>query len=226
MKILIIEDDVVLSKALKAGLEKEGYAADCLHDGESGQRRLEVNHSDYDLVILDLGLPGRSGMEVCANLREQNILIPILILTGKDDTNDKVFALDSGADDYLTKPFSIQELLARIRALMRRPQQVVPTEIKLNDMSLNASTRKVVRGGEEVPLTLKEFGVLEYLMRHPNQVVNRDQILDHVWDFDFNSFSNIVDVHINNLRRKINAGNRENYLETVRGIGYRFKVVS
>jgi DNA-binding response OmpR family regulator len=226
MKILIIEDDEILSKALKMGLEKEGYAVDCLHDGESGQRRMEVNHQDYDVVVLDLMLPKRNGFEVCANLRALNIVTPIIILTGKDDTSDKIFALDAGADDYLTKPFSIHELSARIRALLRRPKVALPTEIYLSDITLNTSTRQVFRNGKEVPLTLKEFGVLEYLMRHPNQVVKRDQILDHVWDFDFNSFSNIVDVHINNLRKKINADNSENFLETIRGIGYRFKVAT
>lgn len=226
MKILIIEDDETLSHALKMGLEKEGYAVDCLHDGESGQRRMEVNHQDYDVVVLDLMLPKKNGFEVCSNLRALNVLTPIIILTGKDDTSDKIFALDAGADDYLTKPFSIHELSARIRALLRRPKVALPTSIELNDITLNTATRQVMRAGKEIPLTLKEFGVLEYLMRHPNQVVKRDQILDHVWDFDFNSFSNIVDVHINNLRKKINNGNSENYLETIRGIGYRFKVTT
>jgi len=223
MKLLIIEDDEALSKALKMGLEKEGYAVDHLMDGEAGQRRLEVNHMDYDLVILDLTLPKKDGFEVCKAVRAQGIFVPILILTGHNDTEDKVLALNMGADDYLTKPFSVAELGARIRALLRRPKEALPIEIKLQDVVLNTTTRKVIRDSSEIPLTLKEFGVLEYLMRHPNQVINRDQILDHVWDFEFNSFSNIVDVHINNLRKKLNDGNKENYLETVRGIGYRFK---
>ncbi len=223
MKILVIEDDEKLSEALKIGLEKEGYAVDVLHDGETGERRLKVNHMNYDLVILDLLLPKMSGIEVCKSLRSKGILVPILILTGMEATDDKVFALDSGADDYLTKPFSIQELLARVRALLRRPKEALPTELHVRDVVLSPSTRRVYRAGREVPLTLKEFGVLEYFMRHPNQVVSRDQILDHVWDFDFASFSNIVDVHINNLRKKINEGGDENYLETIRGVGYRFK---
>ncbi len=224
MRILIIEDDIKLSQALKLGLEKEGYAVDVLHDGEMGERRLEVNHMDYDLLILDLMLPKKDGFQICKDLRERRIVIPIMILTGRDSMEDKILALDSGADDYMTKPFSAAELTARVRALMRRPKETLPSSIKIGDMELNPSTRKVFRQGEEVPLTLKEYGVLEYLMRHPNQVVNRDQILDHVWDFGFNSFSNIVDVHINNLRKKINNEKYENCLETVRGVGYRLKV--
>ena len=223
MKILLIEDDVALCQALKAGLEKESFAVDFLNDGEAGEKRLLINHMDYDLVILDLSLPKRSGLQICQNARDQQITTPILILTGHADTEEKVRGLNAGADDYLTKPFSLAELLARIRALMRRPKEALPVELHLQDLVLNTTTRKVTRDGKEIPLTLKEFGVLEYLMRHPNQVVNRDQILDHVWDFDFNSFSNIVDVHMNNLRKKINNGRMENYLETVRGIGYRFR---
>jgi DNA-binding response OmpR family regulator len=224
MRILIIEDDQKLSQALKMGLEKEGYAVDVLNDGEAGERRLEVNHMDYDLLILDLMLPKKDGFQICKDLRERRIVIPIMILTGRDSMEDKILALDSGADDYMTKPFSVAELAARVRALMRRPKETLPSTIKVGDMELNPSTRKVFRQGEEVPLTLKEYGVLEYLMRHPNQVVNRDQILDHVWDFGFNSFSNIVDVHINNLRKKINSEKYENCLETVRGVGYRLKI--
>ena len=223
MKILVIEDDEKLSKALKIGLEKEGFAVDAITDGEMGERRLKVNHMNYDLVILDLILPRMSGIEICRSIRAKGILLPILILTGMDETEDKVLALDAGADDYLTKPFSVQELLARVRALLRRPKEALPTELHVRDVILSPSTRKVHRAGNEIPLTLKEFGVLEYFMRHPNQVVNRDQILDHVWDFDFASFSNIVDVHINNLRKKLNTGGEENYLETIRGVGYRFK---
>ncbi len=224
MRILIIEDDQKLSQALKMGLEKEGYAVDVLNDGEAGERRLEVNHMDYDLLILDLMLPKKDGFQICKDLRERRIVIPIMILTGRDSMEDKILALDSGADDYMTKPFSAAELTARVRALMRRPKETLPSSIKVGDMELNPATRKVFRQGEEVPLTLKEYGVLEYLMRHPNQVVNRDQILDHVWDFGFNSFSNIVDVHINNLRKKINSEKYENCLETVRGVGYRLKI--
>ena len=223
MKILLVEDDVELVKALKTGLEKEGFTVDALMDGITGQKRLEIHHDAYDVVILDLTLPGVHGSEICRNIRARGIRTPILVLTGRNDTKDKVNALDAGADDYLTKPFSISELIARIRALLRRPQTILANELVAGDIVLNSLTRKVFKRGREVPLTLKEFGVLEYLMRHPNQVVLRDQILDHVWDFNFSSFSNIIDVHINRLRKKMNIGKKENILETVRGVGYRLK---
>jgi DNA-binding response OmpR family regulator len=224
MKILIIEDEKKLAVMLKAGLEKEGYAADYLMDGESGQRRIELHHMDYDLVLLDLMLPKRDGSEVCKNIREKNISIPILVLTAKSGTDDKINLLDLGADDYLVKPFSFNELLARIRALMRRPENSLPSELKIGDLALNSVTRKVIRNGREIKLTLKEFRLLEYLMRHPNQVVNRDQILDNLWDFTFDSFSNVVDVHMKNLRKKVENGGNDRLLETIRGVGYRIKV--
>lgn len=223
MKILVIEDDLELNAAIKASLEKQGYAVDGINDGEKGERHIEINHQDYDLIILDLMLPQRDGFEVCRNIRALGILTPILILTGRDDVNDKILALDLGADDYLTKPFSFEELSARVRALLRRPKEALTPDLTVADLALNTSTRKVTCNGKEVPLTLKEFSLLEYLMRHPNQVINRDQILDHVWDFEFNSFSNIVDVHINNLRKKLKVASKKNYLESVRGVGYRLK---
>jgi DNA-binding response OmpR family regulator len=224
MKILVIEDDELLAKALKTTLEKEGFAVDYVTDGEVGQRRLEVHHENYDLVVLDLILPNRLGFDICKSLREKGITIPILVLTGKSTTDDKVFLLNCGADDYLTKPFSTEELLARVRAILRRPKQVSQNEVQLGDITLNLSTRRIYRSGKEIFLTLKEFGILEYLMRHPNQAVTRDEILDHVWDFNFASFSNIVDVHINKLRKKIGNGEGGIQLETIRGVGYRFKV--
>jgi len=224
MRILIIEDEEKLSKSLKLGLERDGFAVDYLLDGEVGQRRLEINHKDYDLVILDLMLPKKSGFEVCKEIRSQGIMIPVIILTAIDELEDKVLALDSGADDYLVKPFSFEELIARIRALLRRPSQALPTELKLNDLVLNTGTRKVYVKDHDIPLTLKEFGLLEYLMRHPNQVLTREQILDHLWDFAFDSFSNVVDVHVKNLRKKMYDVGNEKILETVRGVGYRLKI--
>ncbi len=223
MKLLIVEDEEKLAKSLKKGLEKEGYAVDYVLDGEAGQRRIELGRKDYDLIILDLMLPKRNGFEVAKNVREQNILTPILVLTARDTTEDKIVALDGGADDYLVKPFSFEELLARIRALLRRPEQLIPTEIKIKDLILNTVTRRVLRNDQEIPLTLKEFGLLEYLMRHPNQVLSREQILDHLWDFAFDSFSNVVDVHVKNLRKKVDNGHHEKLLETIRGVGYRIK---
>jgi DNA-binding response OmpR family regulator len=222
MKILIVEDDIQLSGAIKAGLEEAGYAADVVNDGEAAQRRIEANHAAYDAVVLDVGLPKKDGLEVCKEIRAKGIKTPVLILTGKDKTQEKVAGLDVGADDYLTKPFSQQELEARIRALLRRPTEVVPGTIHVGDITLDTATRKVQKGLRDIRLTLKEFALLEYLMRHAGQVVNREQLLDHVWDFNFNSFSNVVDVHMNNLRKKLGGGKRDEHgIETIRGIGYR-----
>ncbi len=224
MKILLIEDDEKLNKALKLSLQRAGFAVDSFTEGAKGEKHFAMNNIDYDLLILDLGLPDKSGFEICRNIREWKIATPVLILTGNNQIKDKVAALDCGADDYLTKPFSIPELEARVRALLRRPKEVVPTELTVGDIALNSATRKVTRGGNPIPLTLKEFGILEYLMRNSNRVVTRDQILDHVWDFNFNSFSNIVDVHVTSLRKKLNVKKGENCIETVRGVGYKLKV--
>lgn len=222
MKILIVEDDQTLANAVKTGLEETGYAVDILNDGDAGQRRIEANHAAYDVIILDLMLPGQDGFAICKSAREKGIKTPILILTGKDSVQEKVTALDVGADDYLTKPFSLDELAARVRALMRRPSEVIPGTLKAGDISLDTATRKVQKAGQDIRLTLKEFSLLEYLIRHAGQVVNREQLLDHVWDFNFNSFSNVVDVHVNNLRKKLSRGKRMGHgIETVRGVGYR-----
>jgi DNA-binding response OmpR family regulator len=222
MRLLIAEDEEEVAKLLKKTLEKEAYAVDYLTDGEAALRRLEISSKDYDLAILDLMLPRKSGLEICREIRAKNITLPILVLTTRDDVNDKVTALELGADDYLTKPFSMQELLARIRALLRRPVQSLPTELSIQDVTLNTSTRKVHRNHKEISLTVKEFSLLEYLMRHPNQVISRNQIIDHLWGYDFISGSNIVDVHIKNLRKKIN-NRKSKILETVRGMGYRVR---
>lgn len=223
MKILIVEDQEKLAKLIKKGLESNGYAADYVLDGEAGQSRIELSYDDYDLVVLDLMMPKKNGFEVCKYVREKNISIPILILTARESTDDKISALDCGADDYLLKPFSFKELLARIRAILRRPKNSLPVELKVNKIILNPVTRKVLCDRKEVKLTLKEFGLLEYLMRHPNQVLNREQILDNLWDFGFDSFSNIVDVHIKNLRKKLGDESGGKFLETIRGVGYRIK---
>jgi DNA-binding response OmpR family regulator len=160
------------------------------------------------------------GYEICKQMREMNITVPILILTARNETDTKVQLLQSGADDYLVKPFSFAELTARCRALLRRPNEKLPETLKIADIELNPGERRVKRSGRDVPLTLKEFGLLEYFMRHPNQVVNREDLLNHLWDFNYVGFSNVVDVHVKNLRRKLDA-NGESILETVRGIGYR-----
>ncbi|HNZ55128.1 MAG TPA: response regulator transcription factor [Candidatus Paceibacterota bacterium] len=221
MKILIVEDEERLAKLIKKALEKEGFAADYVTDGEAAETRIEICHKDYDLVILDLMLPKKDGLEVCRSIRAKKINIPILVLTAKFDVDDKVKTLDAGADDYLVKPFSLEELVSRIRALLRRPPQTIPTVLKTQDLTLNNATRKVTRGNKEIKLTVKEFAILEYLMRNPNQVISRSQILDHLWGSDFDSFSNVIDVHVKNLRKKISNGSRRRIIETIRGIGYR-----
>ncbi len=224
MRILIVEDNEKLASAIKRGLEQEGYAADYIMDGESGERRITAGIHDYDLVVLDIMLPGRDGITVCKNWRAEGITVPVLMLTAKDTTGDKIAGLDCGADDYMIKPFSFDELTARVRALLRRPKDALPIELTVQDISLNTATRKVIRAKKEIPLTLKEFMVLEYMMRRPNQVITRDELYDHAWDFAANALSNTVDVHIKNLRKKLNDKKRhEELLETIRGVGYRFK---
>lgn len=222
MRILIIEDEKKLADLIKTSLIKEGYAVDCLYDGEAGQRRLEMHHKDYDLLILDLMLPGKTGFEICKNIREQEIFLPILVLTAKSDTTDKVSMLDLGADDYLVKPFILTELLARVRALTRRPKTSLPQVLKFGVLELDPVRLRAFYDGKKMDFTLKEFRLLEYLLRNPNQAITRDQILDKVWDFEFDSFSNIVDVHVRNIRRKLGRKGAK-FLETVRGIGYRLK---
>ncbi len=221
MKILIIEDEEILAKLLKKGLENQGYAVDYLTDGEAGQTRIEYHYQDYDLIVLDLMLPKRTGFEVCKNVRAKGIDTPILALTAKADVQSKISLLDTGADDYMTKPFEFSELSARIRALIRRPKVSLPIELKVRDIILNPNTRKVTVADREIILTLKEFRLLEYLMRHMDEVVKRVDLIDNIWDFDYNSFSNIIDVYINRLRNKIDKGRNKKMIETIIGVGYR-----
>ncbi len=220
MRILVAEDDKTLANILKKTLEKEGYAVDLLSEGETIERRLEISHADYDIVILDLGLPGRDGLSICRDTRAHGIKLPILVLSARSEPEIKIAALEAGADDYLTKPFAIQELLARLRALLRRPAPVQIDELTVGDLKLNRLTRIITRQNHPITLTVKEFTLLEYLMRHPNQIISRHQIIDELWGYDFVSGSNIVDVHIKNLRKKISSG-KQKVLETVRGLGYR-----
>jgi DNA-binding response OmpR family regulator len=223
MRILIVEDDVQLNGALKIALESEGYAIDCFYDGIKAERHILLNHSNYDLILLDYMLPNKSGVEICKAVRAADIYTPILMLTAITDTETKVNALDAGADDYQTKPFSMEELTARVRALLRRPKAALPTELRLGELIINPASKHVTSHGQEIKLTLKEFGILEYLVRNVGQVISRDQILDHVWDFSTNAFSNIVDVHITNLRKKLEKANAPCTLETIRGVGFIIK---
>ncbi len=222
MKILLVEDEPKLSKVVAKALKNFGYTVDVIDDGKAAYDRIRLYHNDYDLVILDLMLPTIEGHIICRRIREHNIHIPILILTAKVDVHSKVDLLKRGADDYLSKPFSLDELEARIKALLRRPKTTLSEAIVVGDLVLNITDRSVHRDGKRINLTLKEFALLEYFMRNKNRVINRDEFLSHVWDFNYTSFfSNSVDVHVKNLRKKIGDEGHVRVIETVRGVGYR-----
>lgn len=220
MKILIVEDQENLARLIKRGLEAEGISADYVLNGEEGQKRLSLYHDDYNLVILDIMLPKKNGLEICRELREKGIALPVIMLTAKDGANDIVAGLNTGADDYIVKPFSFEILLARIRAILRRPPDKIIKELQAKNVVLNPLTKEVRRDQEKINLTLKEFSILEYLMRNPGVVLTRDQILANAWDFAFDSFANVVDVHITNVRKKIGDTGGE-IIETIRGVGYK-----
>lgn len=218
MRILIIEDQQKLATYTKKGLENEGYVADCVYDGEAGLQR--AIFGEYDAIILDVMLPKKDGIAVCQELREREVMTPIVMVTAKSDVDDRIAGLDSGADDYLIKPYAFEELVARIRVLLRRPQVVASDVIKLKKMQIDVQGRTVHVDGHEIVLTLKEFCVLEYLARSTGQVITREQILDHCWGYDYDGFSNIVDVYIKRLRNKIKKHIDEEVIETLRGVGY------
>ncbi len=222
MRILVVDDDRRLCSVIKRGLLEETYAVDIAYDGEEGEYMAEVN--PYDLIILDIMMPKKDGIEMCKELRSKRINTPILMLTAKDAVDDRVRGLDAGADDYMVKPFSFNELLARVRALLRREAITKSPEIKLGDLVLNTLTREVRRGDRTIELTTKEYVILEYFMRHPNVVVTRTMLEEHAWDYDFDSMSNLIDVYIRRLRRKLDDNENESVLQTVRGAGYRLKV--
>jgi DNA-binding response OmpR family regulator len=223
MRIILVEDEQKLASAISQGLTHKGYAVDTVNDGQKAFDRIRLNHSDYDLIILDLGLPGMTGAQICSTLRKEGIKTPILILSGNDNMISKVDLLLSGADDYLVKPFSFDELCARILALSRRPSEMTPVILRAQDLELDPAERTVKRNGVRLPLTLKEYVLLEYFMQHPNKVINREELLSHLWDFNFVSFTNVVDVHIKNLRKKLAQYGVNDLVETVRGVGYRLK---
>jgi two-component system, OmpR family, response regulator len=223
MRLLVVEDAEKLARALKRGLEKEGYAVDTLGDGRLAQTRLRSRHDEYDLVLLDVMLPGLDGFALCRDLRDRGLTVPVLMLTARDSTDDKVTGLDAGADDYLVKPFAFEELLARVRTLLRRPRHALPATLVAGDLVLDPVARVVRRSGEQLELTTKEFALLELLMRHRGEVLSRERILDHVWDDEFDASSNVVDVHLKNLRRKIDPPGGPSPLQTVRGVGYRLR---
>lgn len=216
-RILIIEDDEAILKFLRRGLAYEGYIVDVALDGQTGLALARDNPPD--LVVLDLMLPGIDGLEVCRRLRAGGA-VPILILTAKDSVSDRVLGLDMGADDYMVKPFSLDELLARIRALLRRAQPTRPQALRFADLILDTGTRQAKRGERTISLTAKEYELLELFMRHPRQVLTRDIIYDRVWGYDFGGESNIIEVYVRYLRQKLESNNEPRLLHTVRGMGY------
>ena len=218
MRILIVEDDAPLSNFLRKGLEAEGHAVDTAADGEQG--RAMALAIDYDLVVLDLNLPGVDGMSVLHGLRQQKTKVPVLILTARGRVEDRVQCLDAGADDYLVKPFSFVELSARARALLRRSHLPSESVLTVRDLSLDRVERRVERGGRRIELTTKEFALLEYLMRNAGRRLTRAMIIEHVWNLTFDSTTNVVDVYINYLRRKVDDGYPTHLIRTVRGVGY------
>ena len=221
MRLLVVEDEPGIAAFLKQGLSEEGFAVDMAVDGEEGLDYALA--TPYDAIVLDVMLPKRSGLEVCAKLRGRGLRTPILILTARGAVEDRVRGLDTGADDYLLKPFAFPELVARLRALLRRPAAALPTRLALADLTLDPATRRVERAGRRIDLTPREFALIELFLRHPGQVLSRTQIAERVWGFDFYHESNVVDVYVRYLRQKIDEGFEPKLLHTVRGAGYRME---
>jgi DNA-binding response OmpR family regulator len=221
MKVLVIEDDPTVGKFVKRGLEEQRWSVDLVTDGEEGEAL--AKSQPYDLVVLDLRLPGRSGQTVLRNLRSRGFEKPILVLTAQDAVDAKVEILRAGADDYVTKPFAFEELLARVEALARRPRSIVSPKLSVADLEVDLDAREVTRAGQRVELTPKEFLVLEYLARHTGRVLSRTLITEYAWGYHFDPGTNIVDVVINHLRKKIDAAHERKLIHTVRGVGYVLK---
>jgi heavy metal response regulator len=221
MRILVVEDERRIAAFIKRGLEEERYAVDVAYDGQEALDWATV--VDYDLIVLDILLPKKDGIQVCRELRDRGSKVPILMLTARDAIKDRVRGLDSGADDYLVKPFAFQELLARIRALLRRQSEVKTTQLQLADLVLDTVTHRATRAGRLIELTSREYALLEFLMRHPRQVLSRTQIAEHVWDYGFYLTSNVVDVYIGYLRSKIDKDFDVKLIQTVRGAGYKIE---
>jgi len=220
LRLLIIEDEKKIADFIKRGLKEEGYAADVALDGEEG--RLLATTNDYDLIILDLMLPRVDGLTLCRNLRGRGLSVPIIMLTAKDRVEDKVLGLEAGATDYVSKPFAFAELLARIRAQLRQNAPVA-TRLQVEDLTLDLLTHQVMRGGRDIPLSAKEFALLEYLMRNAGRVVSRSMIIEHVWDIHFDRATNLVDVYVSYLRRKVEQPGLPRLIHTLRGRGYQLK---
>ena len=221
MKILVVEDDTTVGQYVKRGLEEAHYHADLVGDGEAALRLASSGH--YDLLVLDLRLPKLTGQEVLRTLRDRGSAVPVLVLTAQDTVDFKVQALRMGADDYVTKPFALEELLARVEALGRRPKALAPPVLSVADLTLDTGSREVRRGGRLIDLTPKEYAVLEYLMRHQGRVMSRTLITEYAWDYHFDPGTNIVDVVITRLRKKVDGGRGPKLIHTVRGVGYVLK---
>ncbi len=221
MRILIVEDEKRLADFIKNGLQEQKYLVDVVFDGEEGEYNVMTN--DYDLIILDILLPKKNGWEVCESLRSAGVETPIIMLSALSDVSDRIRGLEKGADDYLTKPFMIAELVARVNALLRRAHKITQPVIRIRDLELDIAARKVKRAGEDIQLTNKEFALLEYLIMNKNKVVTRTMISEHVWDIHFDAGSNVIDVIINFLRKKIETEGGDKLIHTIRGAGYMLK---
>jgi DNA-binding response OmpR family regulator len=219
MRVLLIEDDRKAARLLAKGLHEEGWVVDVAHSGEAGDEMASVN--DYDAIVLDWLLPGKDGIDLCREFRRRGLQVPILMLTARDAVENRVVGLNTGADDYLTKPFAFSELLARIHALLRRSELTRPVVLTVEDLTLDPLSHRVTRGGAPVSLTPKEYAILEVLMRHAGGVVSRTQLGERVWEDERDMLTNLVEVHVSHLRRKIDRGNAVSLLHTVRGYGYR-----
>jgi heavy metal response regulator len=218
MRILVVEDEKKVANFIKKGLEEEHYAVDTAYDGEAGLYLTEIN--DYDLIVLDLMIPKIDGWEVLKRIRKNKNTVPILVLTARDTVEDIVRGLDSGCDDYLTKPFAFVEFLARVRALLRREKVEKEPILRVGDLTLSLVTHRVTRGEKEIELTSKEYSLLEYMMRNPKKVLTRAMISEHVWDYHFDSMTNVIDVYMNYLRKKIDRDFEPKLIHTIRGVGY------
>lgn len=218
MRILLVEDDPGIARFVAKGLREQAFAVDVTGDGEDALYKSTIN--DYDAIILDVMIPGRDGFSVCRELRAAGSVVPVIMLTARDTVQDRITGLDIGADDYLTKPFAVTELLARLRALMRRGHVVRPATIQIGDLRLDTRAQRATRGGRELGLTGKEYALLEYLAREQGRVVSRAEIAEHVWDENFDPLTNLIDVHINRLRRKVDTGFSPRLIHTRRGAGY------
>jgi DNA-binding response OmpR family regulator len=221
MKILVVEDEKKVASFIKKGLEEEYYTVDAAYDGREGLRL--AASGDYDLMILDIMMPYMDGISLLKEIRKENIKVPIMILTAKTVVGNKVEGLDSGADDYLTKPFAFDELIARVRALLRRASLTPEKTLKAGDLEIDTESHRVKRNGNEIMLTPKEYSILEYLTRNKNKIISRTKLIEHVYDYHFDPDTNVIDVHINKLRNKIDKGSDKQLLCTVRGIGYMIK---